>query len=521
MLSYDNCNEIYDKTCDSRYFPYDRVNSYDYLRSQDKATIRGGECTNIIRKYIIKSIAEKKLRTLLIILSIAVSAALYFASTSISDTIVKVQTERYRASVGYTDLLVQAWWESPSRYFSKELVGDMDEYLEYAIGTVSGYGVYQYGKDRNLGVSLWGIDYEELNQIAEVELEAERDLYPFAGKKIIISSYTADLFGLKVGASILLEVNGNKQKFKICGIASKEGPFIADGEASVYGVVPVDTIRALYNVRGKIDCLYVKLKNPANKEQIMRLLDARYDLYQVREPFTEKEIRTQNNRIKMPFLALTIILSFMSVYIINSTFKVITFERLPDIGTFRSIGARKHNINLMLFVESLMYGSVGGAIGCALGVLVLYLMSIFTMPTWDGGFKATISFEPKQLVATFLLSVLLCLFSSIRPIMKVNKIPIKNIILNAVESRKSSKILKSIAGGILTCFGIVTPIIVKGKYSVYINAGCIVAIIAGLVLIIPFLMKLTIRLLDHGYTRIVGNIGGIAIKNLRDNRSVE
>jgi putative ABC transport system permease protein len=475
--------------------------------------------TNIIGKYIYKSIAEKKLRTALIILSIAVSAALYFASTSISDTMVKVQTDRWRASVGYTDIMVQAWWESPSRYFSQELLNDMGEYLEYAVGTVSGYGLYQYAVDQNLGVNLWGIDYNELRQITPVNLVEEADINPFVGKKIIISRYTANKFKFRLGDSFPLDINGSKHKFIVSGIAESEGPFIGDGEA-VCGVVPVDTLRSLYNVRGKVDALYVKLLNRANKQQMLRILDSRYKMYHVSEPFTEQEIRSQNNKVRMPFLALTIILSFMSIYIINSTFKVITFERLPDIGTFRSIGARKNSINRMLLQESLFYGVAGGAVGCLLGLGVLYLMSIFTMPSWEDGYRATISFEPKQLLLTFGMAVLLCLISSVKPILKVNKIPIKEIILNAMVNNKSSRVIRTTAGLVLMCFGLFAPILIKGKFSTYINTICIVAVIAAMVMLIPFLTKGLIRILERGYAVVFGNIGAIAVKNLRENRSI-
>lgn len=455
---------------------------------------------------------------MLIILSIAVSAALYFASISISDTIVKVQTARWRASVGYTNITVNAWWESPSRYFSPEAVSDMDDYMDYIIGTVSGYGIYKYGDDHKLGMSLWGIDFDDMNHMAEVGLKSKSDLYPFVGKKIIISSYTADKFRLKAGDSIQININGINQKFRICAIARKVGPFIGDGE-SVTAVVPPDTIRSLYNVRGKVDNLFLKLKNPANKAQFLKIIGNRYPKYHVTEPFTAQEIREQNNKIKMPFLALTIILSFMSIYIINSTFRVITFERLPDIGTFRSIGARKSKLNRMLLMESLIYGSAGGIVGCLLGVVVLYFMSIFTMPTWDVGYHAAISFEPKQLLLTFLLAVGLCLVSSVSPILKINKIPIKDIVLNVVESQKSSKIVRAVIGIIITGFGIFAPILVKGNSSMYINTICIVAVIAGLVLLVPFFTRIAIKFLGLIYAAVFGNIGKIAVKNLRGNRS--
>jgi putative ABC transport system permease protein len=113
----------------------------------------------------------------------------------------------------------------------------------------------------------------------------------------------------------------------------------------------------------------------------------------------------------------------------------------------------------------------------------------------------------------------LCLVSSVSPILKINRIPVKDIILNAVESRKTSKLLRAIAGIIVVGFGVFAPLLVTGKYSVYINALCIVAVIAGLVLLIPFLTRITIRLLELIYSAAFGNVGRIAVKNLRENRS--
>lgn len=479
----------------------------------------GGESMNIIGKYIIKNITEKKLRTVLIILSIAVSSALYFASSSISDTMVKVQTERWRASVGYTDITVQAWYESPSRYFSKDNIKGLEDNFQYAVGSLSGYGLYKYANDQKQGVNLWGIDFNELNKITNVDLISSSNIYPFGGMKIIISRFTANKHNLYVGDSIPLDINGSRHKLLICGIAESNGPFIGEGD-TVLGIVPPDTLRSLYNVRGKVDTLYLKLKNPGNKQQMILELKERYKRYNVREPFTEKEIRSHNNKIRIPFLALTIILSFMSIYIINSTFKVITLERLPAVGTFRSLGAERKTTNRMLIAESLLYGSGGGIAGCLIGIGVLYLMSIFTMPTWDEGYRAAIAFKPIQLVYTFIMSVMLCLISSVMPIIGINRIPIKEVILNTAQGFKRNKAFRGIAGFMLIAFGILSPLLVRGKYSVYINALCIVAVIAAVVMVIPFITAGFIKISGRAYSALFGNEGIIAVKNIKGNRSI-
>lgn len=64
----------------------------------------------------------------------------------------------------------------------------------------------------------------------------------------------------------------------------------------------------------------------------------------------------------------------MSVFIIFSSYKVITLDRLPVIGTFRSIGATRKTVSRILLLESLLYGCAGGLLGIPPGILVLYFL---------------------------------------------------------------------------------------------------------------------------------------------------
>lgn len=61
----------------------------------------------------------------------------------------------------------------------------------------------------------------------------------------------------------------------------------------------------------------------------------------------------------MPFFLISFFSMTMSVFIIYSSYKVITLDRLPVIGTFRSIGAEKKTVTRIFLLESLLYGSAG------------------------------------------------------------------------------------------------------------------------------------------------------------------
>jgi putative ABC transport system permease protein len=106
------------------------------------------------------------------------------------------------------------------------------------------------------------------------------------------------------------------------------------------------------------------------------------------------------------------------------------------------------------------------------------------------------------------------------PIIGVNRIPVKDIILNTAQNFKRSSAFRGIAGFVLMGFGIFAPVLVKGKYSVYINALCIVAVIAAVVMIIPFITAVFIKISERAYSALFGNEGILAVRNLKGNRSI-
>lgn len=472
----------------------------------------------IIAKYIIKSMAERKGRTILIIFSIMISASLYFASVSISDCMVKMAMESYRQNYGYSDIIIEKKWNSPSPYFNTRGSEDYKGYMEYLIGEVTGFGTYKVNAANSQGITIKGMDLEDVNKITPIELYKENNVKPFEGKKLIISKAVSEKYGLKIGETMDLEVNGNLHKFLISGISQPMGPFRLDEKAPVV-IVPRETAAKLYGMMGKVNRIYIKLTNQNTKSDMISQLSLEYPRYTVREPFAEKEIKAETDKIAVPFKILTVILSFMSIYIIYSTFNVIVLERLPVIGTFRSVGATKRRTNLMLLSESLFYGVVGGLLSWLLGIVILYIMSYFTRPIGSDGVKIIIDFKASTLAISFLISVSLALISSMIPILKASRKPIKDVVLNSTSTKEKKKRFRIICGFIFLCISIVLPNVYIAKESVIINMICILLTLLSVILLIPYLTKLLVWIFDKFYIIAFGNEGIIAVSNLRGNKS--
>ncbi len=205
-------------------------------------------------------------------------------------------------------------------------------------------------------------------------------------------------------------------------------------------VMPMDTIASIRNVRGRVQTAFVVLEEGVDIKSAIDTLEKLYPRYRVSEPFSAEELRQYMQFIVVPMFMMTSMVLFISIFIIYSTFKVITTERLPVIGTFRSIGATRKMTDVVLIGESLTYGIAGGIAGDILGIGVLYLIAkIMAADPYNGQMNVSIKFGIGHLAASFLLAICVALISSWRPISKASKIPIKDLVLNNTEIKSKNK----------------------------------------------------------------------------------
>ena len=82
----------------------------------------------------------------------------------------------------------------------------------------------------------------------------------------------------------------------------------------------------------------------------------------------------------------------MCMFIIFTAFNLITLERIPIVGTLRSIGCTRKLINTILIIESACLGAIGGLIGCVLGVGVLQYIKYRYFTGEDAVVNSTVVF---------------------------------------------------------------------------------------------------------------------------------
>lgn len=474
----------------------------------------------IVIKFILRNIMEKKIMTLMIIFSIVVSSALFFSTLAISKNLENMYMKQITKYFGSAEIMISVGKDSPSNFFNPLSAYKYRGNTDYMIGVLLGNGSYRY-KNESVKVSMQGIRFDELNVMNPVILKNKASLIPFTGNKIIISSRTAEKYSLKAGDNIELKINNSNHKFKICGIAQPSGYFLEFGQ-EVVAVVPRETLADIYNAKGNVNAVYIKLKDITMKDILLDNLSAIYPRYEVKDTISDSEKDTSVGRISTSFRLMTIAVLFISIFIIYTSFRVISMERMPVIGTFRSIGATKKITTGVLVLESAIYGVIGGLIGCLTGLGVLRIMVYYITPSWlkEANLTIPVEFSPLHLLIAFLMGFMMAVVSSSVPIIKASIIPIKDVVLNKIEKDVSRKKGAVIIGIILWISALVISPYIPVSLAVAVNTICAVAIILGIIMIIPTLTNILIKLMEKIYAPIFGNEGIIAAKNMKDNKNM-
>lgn len=472
---------------------------------------------SIIFKYVWRNILEKKLRTALILFSIAMSAALLFASLAIGDTLSDLYTKMITSASGETEIIIQAGKNADSEFVDPRFAMQLTEQVAYAVGAFISSGTYNPNQEQSVTVELKGYDLEALTAFNPFELQEPLEPKAFKGKSIIINASAAKKYGLALHDKIQIKIKGENHWFTIMGIATPKGPFYENGR-TLNTVVPRETLAGLNGGRSKSNVVYVKLKHKEQAAEAIKALSKRYRKCDVKEAYTQAELKKYVNQVTMPFLMMTTVVLFMSIFIIYTSFKVITLERLPIIGTFRSIGSSRKETDFVMVAEAIAYGLLGGLAGLVIGFGILALMA-YTLRDGDTT-DMTLIWKWYQVAAGMLLAIVISLISAIIPIVQVSKISVKDIVLNNYEKAHSEHKWKKPLGYFLLFFGLAAPPLAPIEIVVPVCFTAFISVSFSATILMPVFAKWVVKVFQPIFERLFGNIGLLAVKNILDNKSI-
>ncbi|MEU4237053.1 ABC transporter permease [Actinoplanes sp. NPDC026619] len=263
------------------------------------------------------------------------------------------------------------------------------------------------------GTNVEGLNANDLNIGALPELKkldvVAGSLADIGPGKVVISGFTADLTGLRVGDQATLS-NGKKvSKLTVVAKLPDSAPL-----GSAFVLDPAD-LTALGAAPGYAGLLADATKSGEQGRTDGRraLTDANtaaggqwgIDVLADQRDEIDKEL-TVLLGIALGLIGLTVLIAVVGV---GTTTALSVVERVRESGLLRAVGLSRGGLRIMLTTESALYGVIGAALGLVLGVPYAWLLVKAL------GVNAPLSLPVAQLAAVFLILVLLTAAAGVLP----------------------------------------------------------------------------------------------------------
>ena len=433
----------------------------------------------MILKHIIRSVKKNIGRTILVIVSIMISAAVILMNFIISSDIIEQYTSAQRGIYHDFDLMVK----SDKLYFSlKDFKYDSSKIND--VIKIQSYAIMDTNNDSRI-YKLYGTDVKKAIEAHLVEIDS--NIVPKTGEGII-DRETAEDWNLSLGDKIeYLTVDGSKQ-VTIAGIAENKGLFAASSSMPII-ITNSDTLVTEFDLsEDGLSAILLDIKDEVHISDVINELQEDNEDLIVIDLINSNELENNIALVRMILLVILLVVILLNFYIISSNSKVILESRTFTLGTFRSIGATQSKVAGILMLENVIYGICGGLLGVVMGLLLrVPLVSAFTAQSDEIG----LDFNGTTLIyiaITVIFAVLLQVLCTISHIIKQSTKSVRSILFDKVDVSLQHSMLRFIIGLALFVISIVTHY-VNYNYNLMLSALGFVCIIIGTIMIIPMLLK--------------------------------
>jgi putative ABC transport system permease protein len=469
----------------------------------------------IILKYILTNVKERKARTAVMLLSILLSTMLLFVSLSIGISYESAQQKMARGMAGSATISIKM----QSGNINLNTIPELPT-IKAKVGILEGPSLYHESGYYET-VDIIAADLNALAQINKPRLLNDRELSDFSGNEIILPDRFTSKYKIQKGNTITLQINGTPMDFEVADIAAYDTVFLRHTRGAT-ALVPYSTLAGiLEQADGYSQILIEPTKGTGTGELIAALKNSLPDeQYQISQIVNETQIAADARQKSMPFFLISFFALTMSVFIIYSSYKVITLDRLPIIGTFRSIGATEKNVTHILLLESLLYGCFGGIGGVPVGVLMLKVILHGIGKSMSQGIEIPVVISTPAIFLSFSVSAIVSLLSAWLPVRRASRLPIKDVVLGTVEEKHTSHGLVIGIGIILFIISVLLPKLASGKMLYLAGGISLIGLIAATILIIPLFTNGISAILERFYGVVFQNEGKLAARNMRGNKNI-
>jgi len=458
-------------------------------------------------KIAYKNMFSKKGRSFMLVLSVVLSAGLIYAVVNMfvftKDIFISGLTKEY----GHSNVLLY----KDDYGFIDEVV-DIEADFDYIYETNNLIGYTEF--DSRYVVNMQSYLMTEFDEVFDYEFIDKLDV-DFNSNYILIGENNSIEFELNVDDLVTMSFNGNDYSLIVYGIVKEGTTFLDESSNTLDVVVSKDFVENSLGITSP-NMIFIN----SSDESIVEELEGKYLDLVVTDIYNQDETVNSIESIVVMLGVMAGSVVLISSFVIYSTYKIIVIERLPLLGTLRSIGANKKFSNRVLLLESTLYGLVGGIIG--IGVGMLFLTGMFGMLLEGSDFSnVDISyFNLSYALITVTLSVFLSVVSSLIPIIKTSKYSIKEIMFKEIKTDYKKAYRGAIIGLLLILAAFIIAETSNYKNELALSGIALLAVIIGSILSISLIITIIAPVVKKLLEPIFKNKVDISIKNIKNDKTL-
>lgn len=245
--------------------------------------------------------------------------------------------------------------------------------------------------------------------------------------KIILGLTIADRVNALVGDTVILLspsfssifglVQPNVKKFVVSGIFESNNKDY-DG---YYTFISVRSAQELFDMRGKINGVEIRLYNINQSESVKKIIQSRLgDQFQVKTWYDlHKDLYSVMQIERWTAYVILTLIIFVATFNILGSLTMSVIEKTRDIGILKAMGAKNLDIVKIFMFEGVLIGIIGTSIGSAIGYIVCRIQEkyhIFPLdPTVYIIPSLPVEMHLTDFIAVGVAAILLCSLASYYP----------------------------------------------------------------------------------------------------------
>ena len=458
----------------------------------------------IILKHIFRNIKEHKMRSILIFFALLISTCVLIIDIVLPDELYIKIEDTYKTIYGDSDIQI-----STVENFNVEDLKVNDTEFEYVgINNLNGLN------KKDEPATVIGI---ELDKAKTIRLLGS-DVDDLKDNEVAISEYTAKEKGYKVGDTIIINYEDKDYEFKVKQIISKKGLAAIEMENDIM-FANIEYVSSINNSNG-YSTIYLDVADADKIDDLVKYLKDNHDNYQIERTIDIDGLKEELSFVRYLMTLIFFMSTIMIVFVIGSLNKIMLAERIPVIGTFRSIGANRSKMNRILLIENALYGLFAGFFGSIAGIYLDRIVSTKFIATSGVELsKKAVSISPKLVIIGIVFAMMLQVIITAKEIIRTNKKPIKTLIFNTQSSRYKIRKARTIIGFILIALAFIVHALNK-DINILFTMISLVSLTVGVANIVPLMMQKISKILALLFRKLGWSTGIIASKNMGYNKMI-